>query len=276
MLAKIIKKSFLNRFDDFVDLEIYKMWLSRYEAIKQSGRQPFIPEMPEKYFSQNDEDGYSLKIFERFDMGLESFVEIGVGNGLENNTLIFKANGLSGIWIDAEKLPSEIRVETGANKFRFVNEFVTPDNVNDILNSELDILGLNKFDILSLDVDGDDLNILKSIISVHRPKVIIAEVNSKLGPFAHWSYSPKIKNTPSGDYFGMSFQTLKQELASRQYRYLAMNAATGLNAFFIDDEYADIFPELKKNIGFVPPFYRWPKRMFGYPSFALVNSILNG
>ena len=58
-----------------------------------------MPEIPEKYFSQNDEDGYSLKIMERFGGALKSFVEIGIGNGLENNTLILKANGLKGLWI---------------------------------------------------------------------------------------------------------------------------------------------------------------------------------
>jgi len=276
MLAKMIRKSLLNRFDDFVDIEVYKIWLARYEAVKKSGLQPFMPEMPEKYFSQNDEDGYSLRIFERFNQRLISFVEIGVGNGLENNTLLLKANGLKGIWVDAEMLPRQIKLDFTSNNFRFVNKFVTPKNINNILESELEKLGIDNFDLLSIDIDGDDLNVLKSVLSVYRPKVVIAEMNSKLGPYAHWEYSASVGSTPSGDYFGMSFQTLKQTLVSKRYCYLATNAATGLNAFFIDEKYKNAFPELNETIGFVPPFYRWPKRMFGHPSFALVNSILNG
>jgi hypothetical protein len=276
MLAKLIKKSLFNRFDDYVDTQVYNTWLSRYDIIRKSGKQPFMPEMPEKYFSQNDEDGYSLKIMERFGGALKSFVEIGIGNGLENNTLILRANGLKGLWIDTKMLTREIRLNPRSNDFRFVNEFVTKNNINGILQRQLGELNFDQFDILSIDIDSNDLEVLSSIISVFRPKVIIAEVNSKLGPYARWNFSSESKSTPAGDNFGVSYLTLKETLSDKQYRYLAMNAATGLNAFFIDDNYNELFPELKSKIDFVPPFYRWPKKMFGFSSYALVNSILNG
>ena len=48
MLAKLIKKSLFNRFDDYVDTQVYNTWLSRYDLIRKSGKQPFMPEMPEK------------------------------------------------------------------------------------------------------------------------------------------------------------------------------------------------------------------------------------
>lgn len=276
MFKKLVKRSLLNRFDDYVDVQVYNIWIARYEIIKKSGQQPFIPEMPEKYFSQNDEDGYTLKILDRFEGFLKSFVEIGVGDGLENNSLILKANGLKGIWIDAKNLPSGIKIDKSCKNFRFVNQFIYGHNVNDILQKKLKQLNLSDFDILSLDIDGDDYNVLDSITSFFRPKIIIAEINSKLGPSARWRYSEMSQSTPSGDNFGMSFSTLNEALSGKRYKYLAMNAATGLNGFFIDEEYSHLFPELKSHIGFVPPFYRWPKRMFGKPSFELVESILNG
>ncbi|MAI14363.1 MAG: hypothetical protein CMM15_10125 [Rhodospirillaceae bacterium] len=276
MIKNIIKKSFLNRFDDHADLQIYNIWLARYELIKKSGRQPFIPDMPEKYFSQNDEDGYTLKINERFKGSLESFVEIGVGNGLENNTLLLKANGLRGLWVDAEMLPKDIVLDEKSKNFKFVKMFVTYKNINEILTMHLDKLKLKEFDVLSVDIDSDDLKVIDSITSKFRPKLIIAEINSKLGPIAHWSFSSVTVNTPAGDNFGVSYMSLKKTLAAKRYRYLAMNAGTGLNAFFIDDAYSKLFPELDLDINFVPPLYRWPKRMFGFSSYALVNSILNG
>ena len=276
MLLKLIKKSLIDRFDNYVDTQIYNTWLSRYEIIKNSGRQPFIPDMPEKYFSQNDEDGYMLKIHDRFNGLLKTFVEIGVGNGLENNTLILKANGLKGIWIDAQNLPKNIGLNPSSQNFRFVNEFVTGTSVNKILEDQLRYLKTHEFDVFSLDIDGDDLSVLDAVTSRFRPKVIIAEVNSKLGPSSRWNYSTKTKSTPGGDNFGMSFLTLKETLCRKNYKYLAMNAATGLNAFFIAEEHSNLFPELSSSIQFIPPYYRWPRKMFGTPSFELVESILNG
>lgn len=54
-----------------------------------------------KVYSQNDEDGILEQIFARIGSGSESFVEIGVGNGLENNTAYLMQKGWSGVWIDA-------------------------------------------------------------------------------------------------------------------------------------------------------------------------------
>ena len=40
-----------------------------------------------KVYSQNEEDGIINEIFQRIGTTNKTFVEIGVGNGLENNTL---------------------------------------------------------------------------------------------------------------------------------------------------------------------------------------------
>ena len=265
----------LDRFDNYVDTQIYSVWLSRYAVIKESGIQPFIPLMPEKYFSQNDEDGYLLKICERFNGKLNSFVEIGVGNGLENNSTLLKANGLKGIWIDAARLPSEICLNPRSDNFRFVQDFVTPNNVKSILQNNLKNIGLDEFDILSLDIDGDDFNVLDSLTDYFSPKVIVAEINTKLGPFPRWNYSNSTNRTPAGDNFGTSFRKMKDMLELKNFRLLAINAATGLNAFYVNGAHKDLFPEVDQSIGFVPPFYRWPKKVYGTPSFTLINSILN-
>ena len=68
---------------------------------------------------------------------------------------------------------------------------------------------------------------------------------------------------------------MKVMLEGKNFKFLAINAATGLNAFYVNNEYKEFFPEVDQPIGFVPPFYRWPKKVYGTPSFALINSILN-
>jgi hypothetical protein len=62
-----------------------------------------------KHFSQADEDGITLEIIRRIGINNGSFAEFGVGNGLENNTLVLLASGWRGFWIGAQDLDFDIR-----------------------------------------------------------------------------------------------------------------------------------------------------------------------
>jgi hypothetical protein len=53
-----------------------------------------------RVYSQADEDGILHEIFRRIGEGKRTFLELGVGNGLENNTLFLLIQGWSGIWIE--------------------------------------------------------------------------------------------------------------------------------------------------------------------------------
>src|ERR1041384_5411568 len=62
-----------------------------------------------KVYSQNDEDGITQEIFSRIGTTSKTFVEFGVGNGLENNTLTLLLKGCNGRWIeDAGQYLSQI------------------------------------------------------------------------------------------------------------------------------------------------------------------------
>jgi len=54
-------------------------------------------------FSQNGEDGIIAEIVRRAGVTDWTFVEIGVGNGLENNTTALLLQGWSGWWVDADR-----------------------------------------------------------------------------------------------------------------------------------------------------------------------------
>jgi len=63
-----------------------------------------------KVYSQNDEDGIIQEIFSRIGATSKTFVEFGVGNGLENNTLTLLLKGWNGLWIEgAEQYASQIK-----------------------------------------------------------------------------------------------------------------------------------------------------------------------
>jgi hypothetical protein len=57
-----------------------------------------------KFFSQSDEDGITLEIVKRLGLKHGTFLELGVGNGLENNTLVLLSLGWRGAWIGGEDL----------------------------------------------------------------------------------------------------------------------------------------------------------------------------
>ena len=56
-----------------------------------------------QYWSQNYEDGMIAEIFRRIGVQSKTFLEIGIGDGRENNTAALVAMGWSGWWIDASK-----------------------------------------------------------------------------------------------------------------------------------------------------------------------------
>src|SRR5512135_8523 len=53
-------------------------------------------------YSQNGEDGAVAEIFRRIGTTDKFFVEIGVGDGLENNTVNLLSEGWRGVWVDGD------------------------------------------------------------------------------------------------------------------------------------------------------------------------------
>ena len=57
-----------------------------------------------KFFSQSDEDGITLEIIRRLELKTGTFLEFGVGDGTENNTLVLLSIGWRGAWVGGENL----------------------------------------------------------------------------------------------------------------------------------------------------------------------------
>ena len=57
-----------------------------------------------KGFSQTDEDGLTFEIIRRLKIKKGRYAEFGVGDGLENNTLLLAALGWKGFWVGGEDL----------------------------------------------------------------------------------------------------------------------------------------------------------------------------
>jgi hypothetical protein len=229
-----------------------------------------------KYFSQTDEDGITLEIIRRLDIKAGTFVELGVGNGLENNTLILLANGWRGFWIGGEDLAFNHKLNP--KRFAFFKAWVTFENVAGLLKQGLNSIGTNGPDVLSLDLDGNDFYIAREILR-HGvlPKLFILEYNPKFPPPIKWTIKYDTNFAWNGtDYFGGSLALFSELLSEFSYTLVCCNAATGSNAFFIRNEYLSHFTDVPKSIDdiFVGCRYQLYERWGRPPSPKTVERIL--
>ena len=187
-------------------------------------------------YSQNEEDGIIEEIFRRIGTTNKTFVEIGAGDGLENNTSALLVKGWKGLWIDrwwnCHKARRGCKDIIRRGKLRVVNARVTAENVDEIVRA-------NCFDtspdLLSIDIDGNDFWVWDALTI--EPRVLVIEYNSR---FSNWSqrYNPKHKWDGSC-YQGSSLEFIANNLCG-SYSLVGCNI-TGVNAFFVLDDYTGKF-----------------------------------
>ena len=191
-----------------------------------------------KGYSQNEEDGIIQEIFSRIGTTNKKFIEIGVGNGLENNTLYLLLQGWQGLWIEG----NSNFVEQIMNKFSFVidnrslivkHAWVKKDNINELISEKQK--NREVIDLLSLDIDGNDYHVLEAIEPLNA-RVIVLEYNFKYRPPAKWvmKYNPNHSSDES-DYYGASLKSFEILLSKKGYKLVGCNLY-GVNAFFVRED----------------------------------------
>lgn len=195
-----------------------------------------------KVFSQNDEDGIIHEICMRLELGEAStFLEIGVGDGSENNTLNLLLQGWRGVWLGGEPLAYSRLSE----RLLFEKCWITRENVVDIVHRKMQEHGIGTFDLFSLDIDGNDWHIAQSMLDADvAPKVFIVEYNGTFDAHADWVMPYEPTHTWDGSaYFSASLASYQRLLDQHGY-FLAACNITGANAFFVKNEFRYRFPEL--------------------------------
>lgn len=210
-----------------------------YEAIRANPRYAdprHLARAGYKCFSQNDEDGIIAEIFRRLDVRRGRFIEFGLGDGLENNTLALLFAAWSGLWIEGSprycaRIRSGFDSVLGSGQLRLVESFITRDNIDSLIAPHLS----GDIDLLSVDIDGNDYEVLHAIRCV-TPKVIVIEYNAKFGPSISWCmpYS-EAHAWKRNDNFGVSLKYLEERLDASGYRLVGCNIS-GTNAFFVRDD----------------------------------------
>jgi hypothetical protein len=203
-----------------------------------------------KVYSQNDEDGITFEITRRLGISNGTFLELGVGNGMENNTLALLAAGWRGVWIGGE----DLAVSTGhgeglSRKLSFRKVWLTPENCALHAREELSNLGISGVDLLSVDLDGNDVSVTEHLLdSGIKPRIVIIEYNAKFPPPIDFCVALDDSHQWAGDdYMGASLQHIVHRLGSRGYRLVCCNLS-GCNAFFVSCDEESAFTDVPERI----------------------------
>jgi hypothetical protein len=194
-----------------------------------------------KVYSQVDEDGIIEAIFERLGGG-STFVELGCGNGSENNTHYLALKNWRGVWVDGSSENIRSIADTlPLDSARLLVEqmFITRDNIFQAMQRWVQRLG-GSLDLLSLDIDGNDAAVLEHILKAVKPRTLVLEYNGKYPPPLKLSvaYSPT-HNWAGDDYYGSSLQVFVDQL-EEEYRLVSCGLS-GANAYFVRSDLAGAF-----------------------------------
>jgi len=250
-----------------LDLEVQRF---RRELLASGGKYADLRNLnrfEHEMLSQCGEDGIVDEIFRRIGTTNRFFVEFGAGNGVQNSTASLFFDNWSGAWIEgdhgnAETIRKKFAPLLLRHRLRFTEAFITAENIEELLKS-LDIP--EEFDLLSVDIDGNDYWVWQTITKF-RPRVVICEYNARYGGHTPWVMKYNPSHIWNGScYYGASLKALEKLGASKGYVLVGCNLA-GVNAFFVRREIAaDLFQG-----PYSAEFHYEPQRFF------LVQSSLQG
>lgn len=178
-----------------------------------------------RVFSQNGEDGIIDAIFRKIGPTNRYFVEFGVQDGSECNTrLLAERHGWRGLLMDGGHENSDRSLR---------REFITAENINDLFAR---YAVPAEFDLLSIDIDGNDYWVWRALDTRFRPRVVIIEYNAAEGPerVSTIEYAPAFR-WGGTDYMGASLGALVAVSRDRGYTLVACDSR-GVNAFFVRND----------------------------------------
>ena len=202
-----------------------------------------------KVYSQWGEDGILDYICELIELAKPRVLEIGAGNFLEcNSRFIAEFRNASVVAVDAraDLLNAPLHSLKWKNHIELVNEWITPDNINSII--EFAEQNMNSVDIFSLDLDGNDYWILEKA-NLSQFKIVVVEYNALFGS----SYEVTVprndrferhKEHASGLYYGASLKAFVELLKLKGFIFIGTNRSC-VNAFFIKKNLRSRFKSLK-------------------------------
>jgi len=208
-------------------------------------------------YSQNAEDGILLCVFALIGFKGKRAVEVCCGDGIECNSANLIINhGFAALLFDGDKANIAAGREFYAKRTNgwrlrrlpplLVGAWVTAENLNDLISSN----GFTgEVDLLSIDVDGNDLWLWKAV-DVVSPRVVVIEYNNRLPsdraitiPYDAKFFTNE-QGQAGGGFFGASLLALVRVGQHKGYRLVGANSPNTNAVFIRNDVAADVFPEV--------------------------------
>ncbi len=255
LIRKIIDRLFLRKFDD---IKIQKGQLFERFLEKNLKKINNLNETYFKVFSQDYEDGIIQFFLKSLNVENVKFIEIGTQDYSESNTrYIFETMRCEGLLIDPtpnleQKINSFLRI--WKNKIIIHNDYVDAENIVELLSK----YSFDKnLDLFSLDIDGIDYWILKSL-PPKLSKILVTEYNPFFGDKYEIS-APNIKKFDRFQYhhtgfcWGASLKAIIKLMREKGYIFVGTNRLN-VNAFFINEDYINKIKLNIPNINFLEKY----------------------
>jgi hypothetical protein len=209
------------------------------------------------YYSQNGEDGVLEYVLSKIPEVDKWCVEFGAWDGkhLSNTWHLISERNYTGVLIEADSDKFKtLESNTKGLKTYCLNVFV--DTESNKLDNILAKVPIPKdFDLLSIDIDGDDYFIWQSLTN-YQPKVVIVELNSRNKPHIdHINH----KGTPL--VFGISGSSIKSMTELARLKGYSLISNVGCNAIYVRKDYLKIFHDRELN----------PQDVFLYDEFSFLE-----
>lgn len=195
----------------------------------------WLNDCAEKVTSQHGEDGIIEKILEVINDSDKWCVEFGSWDGkkLSNTYNLIANKDYSAVLIEGDKQRFKDLLNTfeSNSKVTPVNSFVG-FNVDDNLDTILKNSGIPKnFDLLSIDVDGNDYHIWDAT-KEYKPKIVVIEFNGTIPPQVEFVQPRDMSIT-----YGSSILSITKLAKTKGYELVAATS----NAIYVDAKYFDLF-----------------------------------
>ena len=217
-------------------------------------------------FSQNGEDGLLAQIFERLGITRCTFCEFGAWDGQHlSNTFALYKSGWSGVYIEGDETRFRDLLANVSEPAECVCAFVGthgPDKLDAILSRSKTFSDTRSIDLLSVDIDSDDLAVWQAL-ELYRAKVVVIEFNPTI-PIDVFFTNPK------GHVWGNSARAIYEHGLNKEY---VLVATTASNLIFVAREIAAPFEALSL---FDPELTLGQRYFFGMDGTLIMQPVGKG
>ena len=190
-------------------------------------------------YSQNHEDLFIKELFKKLDKKIEWVCEFGAWNGIHlSNTFTFVSNdNANAVFIEGDDKKFKSLEETCLSypNITPVNKFINDQNTLDNILENTKIPQV--FDVLSIDIDSNDLDVWESL-KLYNPICVIIEINNLIPPGVYKRHrdftEEQIEN--KGDTWLNSFSSTIDVGLEKGYTPIKH---LGWNLIFINNEYTN-------------------------------------